>query len=574
MAMAKVDAKWRRWRGSCRRDAEHQNSPSTRVTAPCCCAEQGLDTEAARRRRGNRLRVGRGIAATGDGIRGSICRASDKWIVSEVHSSNGKRRYYGLDGGNLVCLQQESEAEAMQMRRRIVKFTQRMFFPEGGKDAVTEDYWHFSYWNFVRSVVSSCNSVLGTQGLLRALGLSATNSIATSAAVNWVLKDGLGRLGCIIAAFLIGNKFDNDAKLFSFCGDVIYELGILLELISPACSSLFLLVASLANALKSISYMSRLPPRAAILKSFALKENVGDISAKANCQDVASGMIGLALGIQVSYWVGPSMWKAFVAYVLSALIVGFSSLKALSRLELKTLNFHRLQIAVDHFVQSDSVLTPKQVNAEENVLSSWNLFETDFKVVYGADLVNGYQTGNFGEVLEMFKGEQYLIRLQEQTVRGKAMRMRVLVHVQEQISPRSIMFSMLHIAYIKRRFQLRKAATARKANLGDGDFNPIVEVQQTYKICREMFSRFYESLEEKGWSIEHILVTPTRYITFRSDQKKEEDAMDLPSANKDWRSPTQVVMEPQTIGDATCNTQICETPTGIIEVSSTDKKGK
>ena len=47
----------------------------------------------------------------------------------------------------------------------------------------------------------------------------------------------------------------------------------------------FLLIASIANAAKSISYMMRLPPRAAILQTFALRQNVGDISAKANSQE-------------------------------------------------------------------------------------------------------------------------------------------------------------------------------------------------------------------------------------------------------------------------------------------------
>jgi hypothetical protein len=96
---------------------------------------------------------------------------------------------------------------------------------------------------------------------------------------------------------------------------VCYELGVGIELCAPLCPGWFLLVGSLANALKSTSYMMRLPPRAAFLKSFARRENVGgacvrggvarrrgcaradthalphacacaDLSAKANAQEV------------------------------------------------------------------------------------------------------------------------------------------------------------------------------------------------------------------------------------------------------------------------------------------------
>ena len=43
--------------------------------------------------------------------------------------------------------------------------------------------------------------------------------------------------------------------------------------------------------------MMRLPPRASFLKSFTKGENVGDVSAKANAQDVLSGLIGMIAGI-------------------------------------------------------------------------------------------------------------------------------------------------------------------------------------------------------------------------------------------------------------------------------------
>lgn len=138
----------------------------------------------------------------------------------------------------------------------------------------------FSFWNFVRNITSGAGAVLGTQALLRAVGIGSGYAAAGSASLNWVLKDGLGRLGAIGAATAVGNRYDSDPKSFFLLGDLSFELGVGIELMAPLFPTWFLLIGSLANALKSTSYMMRLPPRAAILKSFAKRENVGCAGAK------------------------------------------------------------------------------------------------------------------------------------------------------------------------------------------------------------------------------------------------------------------------------------------------------
>ena len=278
--------------------ATHRHRTKHRLTSPCHRRVPALTLEAKTK------------ASSGE----------DLFVFTETHVSSGTEFEYRYrkenDGVLLVGSTDKASSGASTSGRGKASLpspsglVQRTFFPEGGEDAVTGDYWGFSFWTFVKGVVSASTSVLGTQGLLRAVGVGAAASVASSAAINWVLKDGLGRVGCMVFASIIGNKFDDDAKFFVFLGDVMYEVGILLEILSPLFAHLFLVVASAANAFKSMSYMSRLPPRAAILKSFAARENVGDVSAKANSQDVVSGLLGLLLGIQISFLVGTSVWKS------------------------------------------------------------------------------------------------------------------------------------------------------------------------------------------------------------------------------------------------------------------------
>jgi hypothetical protein len=505
--------------------------------------------------------------------------------------SSNRKREYGLEprSGDLVRF---PERQSMQPNH-VKAVIGRTMFPEGGRDAVSEDYWGFSIWCFVKSAVSASTSVLGTQGLLRAVGIGANASVASSAAINWVLKDGLGRVGCILAASVIGNKFDNDAKLFVFLGDMMYEVGIFLEILAPLCAHAFLVVASMANAFKSMSYMSRLPPRAAILKSFAMRENVGDVSAKANSQDVVSGLFGLLLGIQVSFFVGSSIWKSLVVFLVSSVIVGISSLKALSDLRLNTLNRHRMEIILDSFVQQqqegeeegerraggemNGIPSPRSVNKQEGALRTWTrVFKrNDFSTVFGASLENirkeeGNKTNQYeglGDLIEHYKGEEYLIHLQPSKNKKK---MTALLFVQPNISAQSIICALLQVAYMKKRFLQVRA----KGDKYYRDFDPVAEAKTAFALSKSAFPALFEGMKQQGWFTKHVLWIPKNILSFqpkRKDQKpKKTNSLEEEQGEEEassWQNASQTVLVQSETRDTTCNSPVCETP-AIVEVSS------
>ncbi|GLE11258.1 hypothetical protein PINS_up023612 [Pythium insidiosum] len=57
------------------------------------------------------------------------------------------------------------------------------------------------------TVASAASGVLSMQSLLYAIGLGA-GSIPTAAAINWVLKDGLGQFGGVMFASIVNNRYD------------------------------------------------------------------------------------------------------------------------------------------------------------------------------------------------------------------------------------------------------------------------------------------------------------------------------------------------------------------------------
>lgn len=81
---------------------------------------------------------------------------------------------------------------------------------------VTDDYWHWLPWRLSQRFFSSTMTNFSTQSLLMAVGVGAKRSLAASAAINWMLKDGLGRLARMTVATQFGQSFDADLKRLRF----------------------------------------------------------------------------------------------------------------------------------------------------------------------------------------------------------------------------------------------------------------------------------------------------------------------------------------------------------------------
>eukprot|EP00042_Codosiga_hollandica_P026254 m.122838 g.122838 ORF g.122838 m.122838 type:complete len:89 (+) comp52135_c0_seq6:370-636(+) len=70
------------------------------------------------------------------------------------------------------------------------------------------------------------------QALLFAVGVGSS-AVPLAAAINWVLKDGLGQLGSLAYAALFGSRFDDDPKRHRFYSVVALQLSTGLEVPLP-----------------------------------------------------------------------------------------------------------------------------------------------------------------------------------------------------------------------------------------------------------------------------------------------------------------------------------------------------
>lgn len=229
-----------------------------------------------------------------------------------------------------------------------------------------DQYLSFCKWQSLQYVLGSMGGVLSTQSLLYAVGVGS-GSIPLAAALNWVVKDGLGQLGGVIFASRVATNFDGDPKMWRFRGEMAMIGSTMLEICTPLVPQLFLPMASLANIGKNVSFLTASATRAAINLSFCSGKgaNLGDVTAKSGSQSITASLVGTGLGIALAPLVGSSFAAVFPTFAVIASLHLYSMFRALSVVRLSSLNLQRVERVVYEFLASHRVLSPEEVGQIE-----------------------------------------------------------------------------------------------------------------------------------------------------------------------------------------------------------------
>ncbi|MBA0738375.1 hypothetical protein Gogos_011740 [Gossypium gossypioides] len=164
----------------------------------------------------------------------------------------------------------------------LMSFVRSYVVPEGFPESVTPSYVPYMTWRALKHFFGGAMGVFTTQTLLNSVGISRNRATPGAVAINWILKDGAGRVGKMLFSRQ-GNKFDYDLKQLRFAGDLLMELGAGVELATASVPHLFLPLACAANVLKNVAAVTSTSTRTPIYKAFAKGENIGDVTAKGEC---------------------------------------------------------------------------------------------------------------------------------------------------------------------------------------------------------------------------------------------------------------------------------------------------
>ncbi|KAL5553637.1 hypothetical protein UlMin_041038 [Ulmus minor] len=251
--------------------------------------------------------------------------------------------------------------------RRILE----AFVPEGFPSSVTPDYVPFQVWDSLQGLSTYIRTMLSTQALLSAIGVGEKSATVIGATFQWFLRDLTGMLGGILFTFYQGSNLDSNAKMWRLVADLMNDLGMLMDLISPLFPSAFVFVVCLGSLSRSFTGVASGATRAALTQHFALQNNAADISAKEGSQETLATMFGMALGMllaRITMGHAFAIWCSFLSLTMFHM---YANYKAVQCLALNSLNPQRGSIILQHFMKTGQVLSPQQVSKMEHILPIW-----------------------------------------------------------------------------------------------------------------------------------------------------------------------------------------------------------
>ncbi|KAJ4954153.1 hypothetical protein NE237_030985 [Protea cynaroides] len=393
----------------------------------------------------------------------------------------------------------------------LMSFIRSYVAPEGFPDSVTPSYVPYMRWRALKYFFGGAMGVFTTQTLLNSVGVSRNRAIPGAVAINWILKDGAGRVGKMLFAWQ-GKKFDYDLKQLRFAGDLLMELGAGVELATAAVPHLFLPLACAANVAKNVATVTSTSTRTPIYKAFAKGENIGDVTAKGECIGNIADLLGTGLSIMISKR-NPSLVTTFA--LLSCGYV-FSSYQEVKSLVLHTLNRERFTVAVESFLKTGCVPTLQEGNMKENIFSfPWS---RDRPTVLGVRFKDAFQEpGSFLGIEPLFEKEKYIVTYNPS-------KNNVYALFKDQAKSDDILKAAFH-AHVLLHF-IRSANERHASKHGEYDGPIRVGSQSTHsllptadleahiaescKVVSNSYVLFKRKAAEQGWVMSDSLLNPGR----------------------------------------------------------------
>ncbi|KAH9772394.1 protein root UVB sensitive 3 [Citrus sinensis] len=296
------------------------------------------------------------------------------------------------------------------------EFSKLLYLRHGFPGSVTPDYVPFQVWDSLQGLSTYIRTMLSTQALLSAIGVGEKSATVIGATFQWFLRDLTGMLGGVLFTFYQGSNLDSNAKMWRLVADLMNDLGMLMDLLSPLFPSAFAFVVCLGSLSRSFiqgacmlenmielnycclfqythqyimkavnrvtcfgTLMFYVPEtgvasgatRAALTQHFALQNNAADISAKEGSQETMATMIGMALGMLLARITIGNPFAIWFSFLFLTMFHMYANYRAVRCLSLNSLNFQRSSILLQQFMETDQVLSPEQVSTMEHVLPMW-----------------------------------------------------------------------------------------------------------------------------------------------------------------------------------------------------------
>ncbi|WJX78994.1 Protein root UVB sensitive 2, chloroplastic [Trifolium repens] len=396
------------------------------------------------------------------------------WV--ETSNSVSCRHQFQSDGQLSVFLVHDSRP----FYQKLASSFFNKFFPSGYPYSVNEGYLRYTQFRAVQHVTSAALSVLSTQSLLIAAGLRPTPAQAT--AVSWILKDGMQHVGKIICSNW-GARMDSDPKRWRLLADVLYDIGMGLEVLSPLCPHLFLEMAGLGNFAKGMAVVAARATRLPIYSSFAKEGNLSDLFAKGEAFSTLCNVVGIGLGIQLASTVCASMQGKLAVAPLLSIIHIYSVSEEMRATPINTLNPRRTAMIVTDFLKAGTVSSPADLRYKEDLLFPVRLKEDAGNVRVGKALHEVIKPSKLVELKQVLPKEKFLLNRG-----GKCIDM----VLKQDASGEDALRGWLVAAFAA---QIESSSHELSASV----------LQEAYAKMNGVFPVFLKELQNKGWHTDRFL---------------------------------------------------------------------
>ncbi|CAO2828614.1 unnamed protein product [Amaranthus hypochondriacus] len=386
----------------------------------------------------------------------------------------------------------------------LVSFIRSYVVPEGFPDSVSPSYVPYMTFRALKHFFGGAIGVFTTQTLLTSVGVSRNRAAPGAVAMNWILKDGAGRVGKMLFSRQ-GKKFDYDLKQLRFAGDLLMELGAGVELATAAMPNLFLPLACAANVVKNVSAVTSTSTRTPIYKAFAKGENIGDVTAKGECVGNVADLLGTGLSIMLSKK-NPSLFTTFAFLSCGYVMSSYLEVKSVV---LHTLNRARFSVAVDSFLETGRVPSLKEGNSKESIFAfPW---VQDSSIQLGCRFKDAFQDPGLYVALEpLFERERYIVTYNP--VKNK-----VCALLKDQAKSEDILKAAFHSHVLLHSIQSSVKNQISSGKHYEHDSNSIAMpanieslVADTCNMVSSTYGLFKYKAAEQGWVMSESLLNPGR----------------------------------------------------------------
>ncbi|PIA52424.1 hypothetical protein AQUCO_01000355v1 [Aquilegia coerulea] len=387
-----------------------------------------------------------------------------------------------------------------------------------------KNYMEYVKWKFLHRVFISALQVLSTQAMFRAMGVGFSRSLPSAAALNWVLKDGLGRLSRCIYTASLASAFDTNLKRVRFSTSIIFTLSIGVELLTPFFPHYFLLLATVANIPKQISLACYLATASSVHRSFAVGDNLCEISAKAQIQTVCFDNLGLILAALLNYLCRNNQRFFFSTQFIRI----HHDMWAIYKNVHKSLN-DRLEIIVETWIQSKFkfVPSPAEMSNKEGIDFPWFKGRKRWPIRIGCvDPKAPIPTISMLMMRALRSEDFYFICMETSKRVFTSWQDGILLSIRKGANTSHIIIGLLQACHIRKSFLSREKEWEHILAAESVTSEWFKLVEESRKACAQGKVNLLEEMKKSGWAVENILLSTQEQVrySFLGDKHTLDDS--------------------------------------------------